>query len=45
MRQLVTTMSRVLKSDSHAREDAKRLKQILSVTPDELCRRQNKCKC
>lgn len=36
---------RALKRDSQAREDAKRLRQILRLDPEELCRQQSECKC
>ena len=36
---------RALKGDSQAREDAKRLRQILKLDPEELCRQQSECKC
>ena len=36
---------RALKRDSQAREDAKRLRQILKLDPEELCRKQSECKC
>ena len=35
---------RALKGDSQAREDAKRLRQILKLDPEELCRQQSECK-
>ena len=36
---------RALKGNSQAREDAKRLRQILKLDPEELCRQQSECKC
>ena len=36
---------RALKRDSQAREDSKRLRQILKLDPEELCRQQSDCKC
>ena len=36
---------RALKGDSRIREDAKRLRQILKLDPEELCRQQSECKC
>ena len=36
---------RVLKGDSRIREDVKRLRQILKLDPEELCRKQSECKC
>jgi len=35
---------RALKSDSQTRGDAKRLKEILKLDPEELCRGQSECK-
>ena len=34
-----------LKGDSRIREDAKRLRQILKLDPEALCRKQSECKC
>jgi len=34
---------RLLMDDSEVRTDAKRLKQILKMDRDELCRKQNRC--
>jgi ArsR family transcriptional regulator, arsenate/arsenite/antimonite-responsive transcriptional repressor len=42
-REAITLVSRLLAHDAKAQEDAKRLKQILKVDRDELCRRQNRC--
>ena len=36
---------RALKGDSRIREDKKRLRQILKLDPEELCRKQSECKC
>ncbi|MFV1968489.1 MAG: ArsR/SmtB family transcription factor [Pirellulaceae bacterium] len=36
---------RALKRDHQAREDAKRLLQILKLDPEALCRKQSECKC
>ena len=36
---------RALKGDAQAREDVKRLRQILKLNPEELCRKQSECKC
>ena len=36
---------RALKGDSRIREDVKRLRQILKLDPEELCRKQIECKC
>jgi ArsR family transcriptional regulator len=34
-----------LRGDSQARQDASRLKQILKLDPEVLCRKQSECKC
>ncbi len=34
-----------LRGDSQARKDASRLKQILKLDPERLCRKQSDCKC
>ena len=34
-----------LEHDDKARSDAKRLKQILKMDPEVLCRKQSECKC
>jgi len=36
---------RTLSQDAQVRADSVRLKQILKVNPEELCRRQSECKC
>ena len=36
---------RSLGRDSQVREDRRRLKQILNLDPEELCRNQSSCKC
>jgi ArsR family transcriptional regulator, arsenate/arsenite/antimonite-responsive transcriptional repressor len=36
-------LARLLADDPQIREDARRLKQILQIDRDELCRRQNRC--
>jgi DNA-binding transcriptional ArsR family regulator len=36
---------RLTASDAQRREDAKRLKQILKMDRDELCRKQSQCRC
>jgi ArsR family transcriptional regulator len=35
---------RALNGDARIREDAKRLRQILKIDPEELCRQQSECK-
>ena len=42
-REAAALVSRVLAHDAKAQEDAKRLKQILKMDRDDLCRRQNRC--
>jgi DNA-binding transcriptional ArsR family regulator len=42
-REITAVVSRLLASTPEAAEDAKRLKQILKIERDELCRRQNRC--
>jgi ArsR family transcriptional regulator, arsenate/arsenite/antimonite-responsive transcriptional repressor len=42
-REAIALVSRLLTHDAKAQEDARRLKQILKVDRDELCRRQNRC--
>jgi ArsR family transcriptional regulator, arsenate/arsenite/antimonite-responsive transcriptional repressor len=42
-REITALVSRLLADNVQKREDAKRLKQILKVDRDELCRRQNRC--
>ena len=36
---------RLTAADSRRRDDAKRLKQILKMDRDELCRKQSQCRC
>ena len=36
---------RSLERDDKVRSDAKRLKQVLKMDPEVLCRRQSECKC
>lgn len=36
---------RALHRDAQTRQDARRLKQILKLVPEELCRQQSECKC
>jgi ArsR family transcriptional regulator, arsenate/arsenite/antimonite-responsive transcriptional repressor len=42
-KELTVVVCRLLADDPRAREDAKRLKQILKLDRDELCRKQNRC--
>jgi ArsR family transcriptional regulator, arsenate/arsenite/antimonite-responsive transcriptional repressor len=40
---ITTLVSQLLVNNPRQREDVKRLKQILKLDRDELCRRQNRC--
>ena len=40
---MTALVSRLLAGDAQEREDTKRLKQILRMDRDELCRKQNRC--
>ena len=40
-----TLVVEALKGDRQARDDAKRLRQILKLDPEVLCRQQSECKC
>jgi DNA-binding transcriptional ArsR family regulator len=40
---MTSLMSRLLADAPQSREDAKRLRQILKMERDQLCRRQNRC--
>ena len=42
-REIAAVVSRLLAHTPEAAEDAKRLKQILKMDRDELCRKQNRC--
>jgi ArsR family transcriptional regulator, arsenate/arsenite/antimonite-responsive transcriptional repressor len=42
-REISAVVSQLLASDPEAGEDAKRLKKILKMDRDELCRKQNRC--
>jgi DNA-binding transcriptional ArsR family regulator len=42
-REIAAVVSRLLADNPEAGEDAKRLRQILKVDRDELCRKQNRC--
>ena len=41
-REIAAVVSNLLASNPEAAEDAKRLKQIMRIDRDELCRRQNR---
>jgi ArsR family transcriptional regulator, arsenate/arsenite/antimonite-responsive transcriptional repressor len=41
--QLAALVAQLLARDAKVRDDAKRLKQVLKIDRDELCRRQNRC--
>ena len=42
-REIAAVVSRLLASDPEAVEDGKRMKQILKMDREELCRKQNRC--
>ena len=42
-KQTTALVCRLFAGDPQVREDAKRLKQILKIDPEELCRKQNRC--
>jgi len=42
-KEMTELVSRLLVDDPQEREDTKRLKQIIKMDRDELCRRQNRC--
>ena len=42
-REIAAVISSLLDRNPEAAEDAKRLKQIMKIDRDELCRRQNRC--
>jgi DNA-binding transcriptional ArsR family regulator len=42
-KEMTALVSRLLTDDSRGREDAKRMKQILKMDRDKLCRKQNRC--
>jgi ArsR family transcriptional regulator, arsenate/arsenite/antimonite-responsive transcriptional repressor len=44
-REIGTVVSRLLADAPEVLEDAKRLKQIMKIDRDELCRRQSRCRC
>ena len=42
-REIAALVSRLLAADRRTRDDGKRLKKILKMDRDELCRKQNRC--
>ena len=44
-KEALTLVLRLTAADPQRREDAKRLKQILKLDRDELCRKQSECRC
>ena len=42
-KEMTALVSRLLADDHQTRDDAKRMKQILEIDRDELCRKQNRC--
>jgi ArsR family transcriptional regulator, arsenate/arsenite/antimonite-responsive transcriptional repressor len=42
-KEMTAVVCRLLAADPRARDDAKRLRQILKLDRDELCRKQNRC--
>lgn len=44
-REIAAVISKLLAGNSEAAEDAKRLKQILKMDRDQLCKRQSRCRC
>jgi ArsR family transcriptional regulator, arsenate/arsenite/antimonite-responsive transcriptional repressor len=44
-REMAAVVSKLLADAPKAVEDAKRLKQIMKIDRDELCRRQSQCRC
>ena len=44
-REIAAVVSKLLAGTPEAGEDAKRLKQIMKIDRDELCRRQSRCRC
>ncbi len=43
VRQITALITELLAGDPQIRDDAKRLKQILKLDKEELCRKQNRC--
>jgi len=44
-REIAAVVSKVLADNPAAGEDARRLKQILKMDRDELCKKQSRCRC
>jgi DNA-binding transcriptional ArsR family regulator len=44
-KEMAALVFRLTAADARRREDAKRLKQILKMDRDELCRKQSQCRC
>jgi ArsR family transcriptional regulator len=44
-KEMSTLIFRLTAADARRHEDAKRLKQILKMDRDELCKKQSKCRC
>ncbi len=44
-REIAALVSKLLADNPEAGEDAKRLKQIVKMDRDELCRKQSRCRC
>jgi len=42
-KEITALAARLLAGDRQVREDIKRMKQILKIDPEELCRKQNRC--
>ena len=42
-REMTALVSRLLAEDPQQRDDVKRLRQILKIDRDDLCRKQNRC--
>ncbi len=42
-REIAALVTRLVERSKQVREDAKRLKQIIKIDRDELCRKQNRC--
>jgi DNA-binding transcriptional ArsR family regulator len=44
-KEMAAVVFRLTAADARRREDAKRLRQILKMDRDELCKRQSQCRC
>ena len=42
-KEMTSLVSKLFADSPQAREDSKRMKQILRIDPEELCRKQNRC--